>query len=58
MRIFLIAVGALDHAPLINCCVQIADQHSARADGTLSAVTANSWFNLQIASLKALPTGG
>jgi hypothetical protein len=49
-----IAIGALDHALLISSCVQIADQHTARADGMRSVETPNSWFNLQIASLKAL----
>ena len=54
MRIFPIAIGALDHVPLVNLRVQIAEEHVARADGTLSAVTANARFNLQTASLKAL----
>jgi hypothetical protein len=54
MGLLPIAIGALDNALLINSCVQIADQHSARADGTLSAETPGSQFNLQTASLKAL----
>jgi hypothetical protein len=59
MRSLPIAIGAPDDALIINAliistCVQIADPHAARACGKPSAVTANSQFDLQTASPKAL----